>query len=452
MQTDLIFLSDDPILNEGFQWAKAQALAYVFQHEPLGDWYEAALPGRSAFCMRDVAHQASGAHLLGLADHTYNMLHHFAENISEQRDWCTFWEIDQRGLPCPADYQDDSRFWYNLPANFDVIDCCLRQFQWTGRPGYRTDPAMVFFYQKSVDEYVRAWDRDGDGLLEHRPTDAFRGIATYDEQVEHPLMGSDLLAAQYAGYRACAELLEQGKEGAGILLERAEALRKLYDQAWWNPDSGYYHSYRSQDGAFCPGFHGPTNLFSLYFNLIQNPIRLSRTLDQVIEQVPLCNLEARTYLPETLFRFGRIEAAYQEMLALFSPSLARREYPEVSFALIGALGTGLMGLAPQASLRQIGTLPRSVGWAELVHVPFIDAALTVRHEGQHTTHFTLQDGGALTWRAAFPGNHTILTVDGQSMPARQTSDFTGSPESCVLLRVNPGETHRVSTQTPASSR
>ena len=46
MQTDLNFTSDDPILNEGFQWAKAQALAYVFHHEPLGDWYEAALPGR----------------------------------------------------------------------------------------------------------------------------------------------------------------------------------------------------------------------------------------------------------------------------------------------------------------------------------------------------------------------------------------------------------------------
>ena len=63
----LMLRSDDAQLVARFQWAKRQALAYAFDDDPVGPWYEAALPGREAFCMRDVSHQATGAHALGLA-------------------------------------------------------------------------------------------------------------------------------------------------------------------------------------------------------------------------------------------------------------------------------------------------------------------------------------------------------------------------------------------------
>ena len=74
----LMLTSSNAALVAGFDWAKAQALAYVYRGDPVGDWYEAALPGREAFCMRDVAHQSTGAQLLGLADCNYNMLYRFA--------------------------------------------------------------------------------------------------------------------------------------------------------------------------------------------------------------------------------------------------------------------------------------------------------------------------------------------------------------------------------------
>src|SRR5215216_4449352 len=99
--------SSDTNLVAGFNWAQSQALAYVFKGDPVGDWYEAALPAREAFCMRDTAHQSTGAQVLGLAHYTRNMLRRFAEHISASRDWCTYWEIDRRNLPCPADYRDD---------------------------------------------------------------------------------------------------------------------------------------------------------------------------------------------------------------------------------------------------------------------------------------------------------------------------------------------------------
>ena len=96
-QSQLELRSSDTRLVQAFDWAKRQALIYVFESDPVGLWYEAALPGRRAFCMRDVSHQAAGAQALGLAGYTHNMLRRFAENISDSKDWCSYWEILDRG-------------------------------------------------------------------------------------------------------------------------------------------------------------------------------------------------------------------------------------------------------------------------------------------------------------------------------------------------------------------
>src|SRR6266567_2726201 len=53
--------TSDPQLQQAFDWAKEQALQYVSSaHDPVMGWYEAALPGRAAFCIRDVSHQVMG--------------------------------------------------------------------------------------------------------------------------------------------------------------------------------------------------------------------------------------------------------------------------------------------------------------------------------------------------------------------------------------------------------
>ena len=52
------FASSDEKLVKGFRWAKSQALAYARKDGSIGPWYEASLPGRNAFCMRDVSHRA----------------------------------------------------------------------------------------------------------------------------------------------------------------------------------------------------------------------------------------------------------------------------------------------------------------------------------------------------------------------------------------------------------
>src|ERR1700734_72150 len=96
-QGSVEFESSDSRLVDGFRWAKAQAFAYVRDSPVIGPWYEAALPGRNAFCMRDVSHMSTGAQFLGLGPNTRNMLQQFAQHISASQKWCTWWEITGEG-------------------------------------------------------------------------------------------------------------------------------------------------------------------------------------------------------------------------------------------------------------------------------------------------------------------------------------------------------------------
>jgi hypothetical protein len=83
--------TSDTKLQETFDRTKRTALGYARDGKnPVGYWYEAALPGREAFCMRDVAHQSVGAETLGLSPHNFNMMYKFAVNISEAKDWCSY--------------------------------------------------------------------------------------------------------------------------------------------------------------------------------------------------------------------------------------------------------------------------------------------------------------------------------------------------------------------------
>ena len=81
---ELSFESSDKNLELAFRWGQKMALSYAHHgDDPVGCWYEAALPHRNAFCMRDAAHQSIGAEILGLSKHNYNMMSKFAANISE---------------------------------------------------------------------------------------------------------------------------------------------------------------------------------------------------------------------------------------------------------------------------------------------------------------------------------------------------------------------------------
>ncbi len=438
----------DAKLKAAFDWAKGQALDYVFpaavHGDPAGDWYEAALPSRFAFCMRDVSHQATGAHVLGLSAFNRNMLGKFARAIAPSRDFCSYWEIDKWDRPAPVDYKNDEDFWYNLTANFDVLDACWRQYLWTGDRAYIEDKAFLDFYRQSVKEYIEAWDKDGDGIPEHRPEYGYRGLGGYDEGPfsDRGLYGSDLIAAMARAFDSYAALLSARGEGeatGAFFRAHAEKLRTDYERDWWSEAKGKYADGRVQGGALVYQDVIWNGVFPLYFGFIPAGSRRDLTLRRIIDATPE-GIEIESYLPEILYRYGQDEAAYARILALTDPAKDRREYPEVPFAVAGAVATGLMGVRPDAAARTLETRSRltaATPWAELRDLPVFDAVIDVRHEARRGTTLAVRLGGAFVWRAVFDGAWDALTVDGIARKAERGVDEAGRPISWVDVPMSP---------------
>jgi hypothetical protein len=444
----------DPKLAGAFAWAKNQALDYVFpaavHGDPAGDWYEAALPGRFAFCMRDVSHQAAGAHVLGLAAFNFNMLRKFAAGIAPSRRYATFWEIDKWNRPAPVDYKNDRDFWYNLPANFDVMDACRRQFQWTGNRSYIDDPAFLDFYRLSAADYISAWDNDGDGVPDHVPADGNRGLGSYDEGPlsDRTAAGADLLAAEWRGLLSYAEILRlRGDSAAAAVLEgRAAGLRKAFHQKWWDAKLGRYAGLMLNGGLLNFDDLYWYGVFPLYFGFLEPGPERDRTVGRLLEREAE-GIEIKSYLPEVFYRYGREDAAYAEILKLADPAMARREYPEVAFALIGAVASGMMGIEPDANGPLVATRSRltsAAAWAELAGVPVFGNIIDLRHAGRKQSALTNRSGPVLKWRAAFEGKRAELIVDGRPLKASGGKDESGRDMSWVEVGVATGRTVSVS--------
>jgi hypothetical protein len=458
MTAEVTLDSSDKPLHAAFSWAKTQALAYVFTAaatgDPVGDWYEAALPGRAAFCMRDVAHQSLGAEVLGLGACNYNMLAKFAVNIAESRDWCSYWEIDRWDRPAPIDYTSDTDFWYNLPANFDVLECCYRQYLWTGDRRYLDDPVFRNFYARTVDEYVRRWDKDGDGIPEHYAPYGRRGIASYNEDVARPRAGGDLLALQAAAYSAYAAMLDlhgaasapAGHADAGAWRTKAQALRTLYTVEWWCEPLQRFACLQHHDGRYECSYCGITNFFPLYFNLIEDPAKAELALAEVIRRRRTHQIEERSYLPELFYAYGHPIVAREELLEQCEPGYARREYPEVSYAAIGSIVKGMLGIEPNAAARTVTTCSRlteETRWVQLAALPCLGNVLDIRHEGQEKTVLANRGGKAFEWRAVFAGHHPQLLLDGAPQAPVWIRGAHGEAQSVLTLAVAPHATHAV---------
>jgi len=462
------FQSSDFQLNKIFEWAKKQALAYAFDNDPVGLWYEAALPGREAFCMRDVSHQSMGAHVLGLEAHTKNMLRKFAENISESKDWCSLWEIDRYGLPPLVDYDNEDAFWYNLPANFDVLDCCYRMYTWTGDLDYLEDPVFINFYEKTVYDYVEKWDLSLDKIMKRerimntrgkRDTGnrfkMARGIPSYDEGGDQFVVALDQLCVQKAGYLAYARIqqLRGNDDEANRFLEKAKKLEEFIDSVWWDEINLRYFSHVNLDYELV---YQAISMAVPYWRVTDDETKIMHIIDEIIDESidsPADRVEGLSHLSEIMYTYGKHEEAYNLLMKLANSS--RRNYPEVSYTVIGTIVTGLMGIELEVNPpdlaysqgyyvdRYVTTLPRLSGqteWAEIKNIPVRANKIAVKYEGLAKTVFTNQSGPSLIWKAKLPGTHENLLVNGRPVRATKERVFaTDRDISWVRIAVGAGE-------------
>jgi hypothetical protein len=440
--------SDHAALVEGFDWARATALSYVREGDPVGPWFEAALPDREAFCMRDVSHQTEGALALGLYDHTLNMMRKFAASVAESRDWCGYWEIDRLDRPAPVDYRSDTDFWYNLPANFDLVQAAERAWQWTGDSTWLTDPVLEEFRWRSLTDYVRHWDPDGDGIMQSPVSAGIRGIPTYWEGPgQRAATGGDLVAAQYAANRSFSVMLRSRGRGGDLekaqtFADEADRLRTLYNETWWSDELGRFYSAILPDGTFDTTDIPSMQIFPLHFGIV-DPARATLLFAGL---TPGVNVEELSYLAEVHYRYGHHAEAFGHLLAQMEPALERREYPENPFTAVGGVVRWLAGVQPLAADGVVETrsgLPDEVGWLELSEVPVFDGSLSLRHEGRESTRLTRLSGSWTTWRAVFPGALDTLLVDGQAKAAESRRTETGEAESFVEVELGRGKTRTV---------
>lgn len=464
--SELEFDSSDGALVNAFRWAKQEAMSYVFDGDPVGPWYEAALPGRHAFCMRDTSHQADGAQALGLARYNHNMLRRFAENISASRDWCSYWEIDRLNRPAPVDYKSDAEFWYNLPANFDVLDACYRMYLWTGDKSYVEDPIFLNFYDRTMNEYVARWNLSPGRIMKRTSNietpPFFRGDPTYEESSRDNLVGIDLLATQYAAYRAYAAIqaIRGNRQGARRSLDTAAEVKSLINTVWWNSSQGYFYAFFNKQHQFT----GRAGADLLYRDAAEPGAKTTsalQTLLATMKSEPVSAVEAKSHYAEILYRYGDAEAAYAQIIDLTREGRERREYPEVSYSVIGAMTTGLMGISVKPTLplseivaakhfeTVVETFPQltaTTSWAELRNLPLQGNVISMRHIGNRSSELTNMGKKALGWRASFDGTFTTLLVGGKLLKAHAQSRDAGHVSTWIEVAVPAGGT--VSVKVP----
>jgi len=447
----VVFRSSDIPLEKAFAWAKTMALHYRSRGgDPVGPWYESALPPRSAFCMRDVSHQSIGAEILGMHRENRNMFTHFIRNISASKDWCSYWEMDKYNRPSPSDYRNDREFWYNLNANFDLMDACWRSWLWTGDTLYIKNPLFLNFYHKSVQEYIVSWILQPDSLLT-RPAypnapvpfkfdDAFhrcRGLPSYSEGVPDLKMGVDLVAALYRGFSSYAAVLKTNGDSSGAenYLQKAAAYRQRIEADWWDGSASLYHTHYTNDHQFGKA-EGET--FLLWFDVLKDAVRKRRTIEHLLSMD--LNIENLSYLPLQYYRNGYTAQARALVLRLADTATKRREYPEVSYGVVEAVVQGLMGVDANAGTHMVSTFYRGGDSfrCQLSGLPVLNTTLIITHFG--ATRSALVNTGKQTvqWQARFSGDHEKASVNGRTRKLTRQTDQEGRVISCLEVEVAPG--------------
>ncbi|MBN2172571.1 MAG: hypothetical protein JW731_00465 [Bacteroidales bacterium] len=429
-------------LETGFLWAKEQALAYVHENDPVGPWFEAALPGREAFCMRDVAHQSMGAMALGLWDHTFNMMHKFALNISDSKDWCSYWEINRFNQPAPVDYRNDRDFWYNLPANFDIIRSCLINYEWTGNKDYLDNHDFMTFYNRSLNDYVRRWDSDGNGWMDSPAENGIRGIPTYWEgRGPKAFTGGDLLAAQFAGNLAFSKMLyfKGQTDEADLYHEKAERLRFQYNSEWWDRGLKRFFTSITQNGDSDTTMISLMQILPLYFGIVETGPEKEELLDNLPEG---SNVEDNSYRAEVFYQNDRNQKAFECLMKQLDPNLDRREYPENPFTAIGTIVRYLAGIHSQPVSGRIEIkprLPEEIDTLYVNDVPVLRNVISVGIIGQNSITLENKSGPEIEWMAVFAGEKNNATIDGSSIDIIFRNIENGRIESCVMCSVKSGE-------------
>jgi hypothetical protein len=276
------------------------------------------------------------------------------------------------------------------------------------------------------------------------------------------LIGADLIAAQYEGYRVYAAIERQrGSRGSlsQTLAEeyeaKAQGLRVRFNTEWWDPIQNRHYSLMLPNRNFYSGYVPEGNVFALLFRLTEEGLKTDAALDSLEKNRPQFD-QKLSYFPEILFQYGRNNSAYRYLLELTDPNFRGRGMPEIVFSVVGAVATGMAGISPDARnhiVETLSRLPKAVDWLKLSHLPILWNDVTVQHRGLESS-FTNQAGPPVHWKASFPVESSLaapqILVDGVPEPVTVERRFNHQRVASALIPVQPGQT-RTAKCTPVTS-
>jgi hypothetical protein len=334
------------------------------------------------------------------------------------------------------------------------------------------DPAFENFYKHTLNNYVQRWDLGLDRVMkrerfmnlrqEFDPKNKFqyyRGDPSYAEAREPFVAGVDLLATQYAAWRAFAyfQAFSGHEEEAQAALKNASDVKALINSTWWNDKEQCFYSFLDADHHLT----GCTALPLLYWNAAEDGPKAKAALDRLlasIKQNPSSGVEGESHYPEILYRYGAPDAAYAEIMDLTRPGRERQEYPEVSYSVIGAIVSGLMGVSVEPSsplesslqgnyvevvLKTLPALSNQTAWAGIHNLPVRRNMIAVEHNGLRKTTLTNQSGPSLVWQATFLGAYGEFLVNGKPTKAHSGKELLGRVTSWIRIPVGAGDTVQV---------
>ncbi len=427
--SNLALTSGSSQLVADFAWARQRALDWVQTGKKAGNiaCYWAGLITRPAFYSRDFAHQTAGAHLLGLDAENLSMLRTFAASATSARRFYPLWSFGFDGSIFRTDYRSDTDFVREIPAVFELTQKGAELFRWTGSRSYVDDSRLFTYYRNSVNAFITAHDDNRNTVADEDGTGSiFRGVASYNENHEKLLEAGDGIGSQYQALLgfATVQAARGDSTGAATTRQRATALRAHFARSWFSTSANRYIRGFNASGALTN--FGKENSWFMPMKEITAPG--SRTnayldfIDSSVSALPRFNIEAYTYLPETFFRWGRINQGWKWLRFVAD---SRAAYPEVSYTVISNIAEGLLGIRPNApadALSTVPNLPGAVPWLRLDHIMLGQHDLAVRHDGTRSSTLTHNSGPRpLTWTAQFAGTHASLLVNGQAQPATSRS-------------------------------
>ncbi|HEU4426694.1 MAG TPA: hypothetical protein VFR67_29525, partial [Pilimelia sp.] len=335
-----------------FTWAKQRALDWVQTGKQPSyiPCYWAGLTNRPAFYSRDFAHQAAGAHLLGLDAENLSMLRTFAASATSARKWYPLWSFTFEGRIYSVDYRSDTNFVREIPAVFELTQKGVEQYLWTGNRAYVDDSRLFSYYTNSVNAFVTAHDDNRNTVADEDGTGKiFQGVATYNENGEKLFEAGDGIGSQYQALRAyaIAQAARGDTSGSAATTQRANALKSHFERNWFSTRANRYIRGFNASGPLT-NFGKENSWFMPMKDITASGTRTDSYLDFIdatVSSLPRFNIEAYTYLPETFFRWGRIDQAWKWLRFVAD---SRAAYPEVSYTVIGNIAEGLLGIRPDA--------------------------------------------------------------------------------------------------------